>query len=373
MNLEIDGVVYTNFTSATCDLRLDALSNSFSFEAVAPIGALPFKGGEACRVFIDDEPILTGFIEVISVSYAAEEHRISIRGRDKPADLLDSTINKIDDLSGEGLSLKSLIEKVIAELDIDLQVVDEVSPPLFNAAEDIVAPEPGENAFSFIEKYARKRQVLLTSNGNGNIVITSNSGIEAVGAVQHQFGATDNNIISSEFSFDTTGRYNAYQVASGLNPVALQSAGDTDLSSVVNQGNGVFDPEIRTGRALTLISEVPFSDAQCKTRAEWEANIRRARGLLYSAIVSGYRVGGSTSALWQLNRIYQIVDDFVGKVEPMLCNAIQFSLSADAGSQTSLGFVGQNAYTQFITPGPLVSEAANLSPETERLLVSLGL
>ncbi len=362
MMLEVNGVPYTNFTSASCEIRLDALSNSFSFQAVAPGGQpLPFKGGEACKVIVSGETVLTGSIEIVSVDYDGSDHIINVSGRDKTGDLLDSTIDTLDDIRGDELTLKILIEIIIAHLGLDIQVIDEVSPAAFNPAEDIAAPEPGDNAFQFIEKYARKRQVLLTSNGDGNIVITANLGQTAAGAVQHIIGASDNNVMSSSFSFDTTGRYNAYKMASGLNPIALNLAGETDLASVVSQSGGVFDDEIRAGRQLILISETPFSDSDCEKRARWEADIRRARGLLYSAVVPGFRVGVDSGDLWTINRLYQVVDDFVGKVEPMLCNAITFTFNVDNGRNTSLGFVGERAYTLFLEPDPLVEEAVDVA------------
>lgn len=362
MRLEVNGVQYTNFTAASCEIRLDALSNKFKFDAVAPNGLpLPFKGGEACKVIVDGEVVLTGFIEVVSVDYSGSDHIISVSGRDKTADLLDSTIDGIGDIRGDGLTLKSLIEKVVDHLGIDIQVIDEVNPAPYNAAEDIAAPEPGDNAFRFIEKYAKKRQVLLTSNGDGNIVIAANSGQSAEGAVQHIIGAEDNNVIASSFSYDTTGRYNAYKIASGQNPVALNLAGDTDLASLVNQGGGVIDSDIRAGRQLILISDSPFSDGSCGDRAKWEADIRRARGLVYSATVPLFRVGGDQGDIWKINRIYQIVDDFVGKVEPMLCNSVTFTFDVDSGRNTNLGFVGQKAYTLFIEPDPLAEVADNVA------------
>lgn len=362
MRLEINGIQYTNFTAASCEIRLDSLANSFSFQAVAPGGQkLPFKGGDPCKVIVDGETVLTGNIEIIGVDYNGTDHTISIQGRDKTADLLDSTIDEIDDIRGDDLTLKALIEAVIAHLKLNITVIDEVSPAVFSAAEDIAAPEPGENAFRFIEKYARKRQVLLTSNGEGNIVIASNSGQSAAGAVQHLIGADDNNVIASSFSFDTTGRYNSYRMASSLNPVALNQAGDSDLASLVNQSGGVFDSEIRAGRQLILISEAPFSDGDCEKRARWEADIRKARGLIYSATVPGFRVGGDTGDLWTTNKLYQITDAFIGKIEPMLCNSIVFSIDADNGKNTALGFVGEKAYTLLLEPDPLATVADNVA------------
>lgn len=345
MMLEVGGIRYDNFISAQCSLRLDSLADSFNFEAVNPDGAnLPFKGGELCRVYVDGELVLTGHIEIVAVVYDGDSHSITIQGRSKPADLLDSTLGIIDDVIGEGLTLKGLLEKIINHLSLDFSVIDEVNPAPFNAAEDIAAPEPGDSAFSFIEKYARKRQVLLTSSPDGNILITTNSGINAEGKLQHIIGATDNNILSSSFSYDTTGRYNAYRLASQLNPIPLNLTGDSDLAPLVNQGGGVFDTDIRKSRQLVIVSEAPFSDTECERRARWEADVRKARGLLYSATVPYFREGGLTGEIWRLNRIYQVVDDFIGKIEPMLCNSVTFSLDIDSGRNTQIGLIGRNAY-----------------------------
>lgn len=359
MMLEVNGVRYTNFVSANVEIRLDALSNTFSFEAVAPQGQpLPFKGGESCTIYVDDEKVLTGHIEVVAVSYDSGQHSINVSGRDRTGDLLDSTIGAISDIRGDNLTLKALIEQVIAHIGLDLKVIDEVNPPPFTGAEDIAAPEPGDNAFGFIESYARKRHVLLTSNGNGDVVISTNSGVRATGRVQHIIDAPDNNVIASNFSFDTTGRFNLYQLSSELNPTALNLSGDATVSEITNQSGRVFDNAVRKGRQLVLISEVPQSNTNCKDRAEWEASVRKARGLVYSATVEGYR---ADSELWQVNRVYQIVDDFIGKIEPMLCNSVTFSIDSGAGSITTLGFVGKNAYTEALKDDPLSEVAGNVA------------
>lgn len=362
MRLEVNGIEWANFVNATVELRLDSLSSRFAFEAVAPQGQpLPFKVGSSCRVIIGNDSVLTGFIEVVSVNYDGESHVINISGRDKTADLLDSSLDAIPDIRGDGLTLKGLIETVIDQLGLDIKVIDQVGLKPFSETEDIASPEAGDNAFSFLEKYARKQQVLLTSNGDGDIVIARNSGTNAVGAVQHIIGASDNNVLSSSFSYDTTGRYNVYRMASALNLIPLNLAGDSDLASVVNQRGEVSDSGIRRGRQLILVPETPYSDTSCKKRAEWEANVRKARGLVYSATVDGFRVDSTDpdSSLWSINRIYQIVDDFVGKIENMLCNSVVFSLDENSGSTTSLGFVGKNAYTQLIEDDPLAKIAEN--------------
>ena len=356
MILEVNGVQYDNFIAASCEIRLDSLCRQFSFSATADGDqSLPFKGGEKCKVRVDGELVITGTIEIVDVSYDSEAHNIQVSGRSLTGDLLDSTLDSIPSISGENLTLKKLMQIIIDHLGLSIKVIDNVSPAAFTAAEDLPNPEPGENAFQFVEKYARKRQVLLTDDKNGNIVIASNSAINGAGRIQHILNSVDNNVLSAAFTYDITGRYNRYKVVSGLNPSALNFAGDTDLDSIASQGGGATDSAIKAGRQLIIEAEAPFSDSQCVERAKWESNIRKSRGLVYSCVLGGFRVAGDSGELWQTNRLYQITDDFLGKVEPMLANSVRFNFDLDEGSTTEIGFVGPQAYTQFLTDSAQVA------------------
>jgi prophage tail gpP-like protein len=366
MKLMIDGVQYSNFTSSTVNLRLDSLSSSFNFNAVLPDGEdLPFTAGSDCSVYIDDDKILTGYIEVISVSYDGGSHDISISGRDKTADLLDSSIDALSDINGGELTLKSIIEKVIDNIGADISVTDETDIDTFDESEDIAAPEPGDNAFEVCQRYAKKRQVIITSDYDGNVVITTNSGKKGDGVVQHIIGADDNNVISSNFTYDSTGRYNLYKVRSSLNPTATNYAGSTSIATTVDQSGSKEDTGIRDGRQYVIIPDASASDTYCQERANWEADLRRARGLIYSAVVPGFRIDPTDddSDLWEVNKLYQIVDDFIGKVETMLCNSVTFNYSDEDGRTTTLGFVGKNAYTKLLTVDSDTSEATVVTGE----------
>lgn len=342
ITLEVNGQQYTQFKSASVQLRLDALTNTFGFEATSEDGnPLPFRGGEACKINVDGELILTGVIEIVSVSYSSTSHNISISGRDKTGDLLDSTLDAISDLIAP-ITLKQIIERVISQLGLDIEVLDNVNPEPFNAAEDIISPEPGENAFEFIEKYSRKRQVLLTSNGDGNIVITQSSSDFIESRIRMQIDSNANNVLSASVSYDQTGRYNVYKFASSLNPIAINAAGVVDNESIVDQQGQEIDSEIRKGRQLILISENPYSNDQNNDRAIWEANIRKSRGRVYSAAVDGFR--NEEADLWQLNKLVSVIDEFAGINARMLSNTIDFNFDLNSGSTTTIGFVEENAY-----------------------------
>lgn len=346
IELEVEGQPYTQFVSASTENRLDALSNVFSFEAVATKdNPLPFKGGESCRVLVDGTVVLTGSIEVVEVTYSGAEHRVTVQGRGKTADLLDSTLDSISDIRATGLNLKNIIERVISELGSDIGVVVNTPTDDFNEAEDLAGPEVGENAFSFIEKYARKRQVLLTENGEGDIVITQSNDNLINSPLQNILDSPTNNILGASVSYDYTGRYNRYKFASSQNPVPLVLAGETDLTSLVNQGGGVQDPDpaLRIGRQLILVAESPYSSSQCEERAKWEANIRKTRSRVYSVSLDGFQT--QQNELWEVNSLVSIVDEFCGINSQMLINSVVFTYDNHQGSLTALALVEKNSYT----------------------------
>lgn len=346
MKIRVAGVEYGGFLDASVTQSLDALSNTFSISATAKRGIpLPFRGGEACEITVDGEVALTGYIELVSVDGNPNDHTIRLEGRDKTGDLLDSTIGSMSPLQGSSVSLRRLCEKVIKHIGSDIVVVDDAHPVPFNPAEDKMDPEPGTPAFEFLEPYARKRQVLLTSNGSGNLVIAGNSGVEVDAFVQHQVGDPNfaNNVLNYSASYDTTGRFHAYTHISQLNLGALADIGEPTPSTIADQGSAqkILDNRIRAGRQLVLVSEAMSSSKSTLSRAEWEKLIRRARGSVYSATVHGFR--NQAGLLWAINTIPSVRSDFAGIDCKMLINTVTFTLDGQ-GRNTTLGFVERDAY-----------------------------
>lgn len=345
IKLEVNGRQYSQFNNASINSRLDALSSAFGIEVTSNSEmSLPFTGGEPCRIFVDGELVLTGSIEVVSIDFSARRHTIKIEGRDKTGDLLDSTLGPISSLSGNGLTLKKLIETIVSELGVDVEVIDNVNPEPFNAAEDIGSPQPGDNAFEFIEKFTRKRQVLISNNSEGNIVISKSEGTNTNSVLRNVRGSNENNIMSASVSYDTTGRFNVYKFTSSLNLISLNFAGLVSAKDTVDQtSEPVTDRAVRKGRQMVLISELSASKEQNNDRAEWEKKIRQARGRVYSVVVDGFR--NQDGNLWANNTLVTVNDDFADINSQMLINSVGFSFDLAGGSQTTLTLVEPDAYT----------------------------
>ncbi len=342
IKLQVRGVQYTDFIDASVQIRLDALCRTYTFRAAG--APLPFRGGESCRVIVDDEPVLTGSIEVVQGEYDTQGHMVTVRGRDLTGDLLDSSIADMSDVVAP-TSLASAVAQVISHLGLALPLTDLAGPGNYNPAEDTLAPEPGVNAWQYIEQLARKRQVLITADRDGGLVIADTPGPKLANAgIRNVVGRSDNNVLSASFSYDTTGRFNSYVFDSQLSPLAVNRAGATGNAGIVAQSTLISDGDIRRGRQLALISEFPSSSEELERRALWEANVRRARGVTYKVVVRGFRAydGGP---LWPANARVDVQDDFAGIRAEMLINAVDYSYSPDSGSTTTLSMVLPNSYS----------------------------
>ena len=66
ISLSVNGTPYTRLNEISVRKSLDTFSGVFAFKAVSSINfAFPFKVGDLCTVQVQDETIITGYIERI--------------------------------------------------------------------------------------------------------------------------------------------------------------------------------------------------------------------------------------------------------------------------------------------------------------------
>lgn len=375
ITIEVDGDVYTGFVQASVTQSLSDVSNSFSFSASAANGQpLPFKGQEACRIYVDGQLKLTGSIELINIDGGGDGHNITLSGRGKCGDLLDSMLGPMEDLKGV-LSLRTICEKVISQLGLDIEVIDLAKPKLFEATVDMGSPDPGEYAIDFLEPLARKRQVLLSENENGDLVITrarsvltqSEDELDSIGLLEptglspgsgapgayihHRVGDPEqrNNVLDYSFSRDFTGRYNIYRTVGSMSVVAA-GAEEEQLTALglsarymASQLSSTRDTAIRKGRQFVLVDESAIPKGDTAERARWERDIRKAKGDVYGVTVHGFETPGEGDKQWEVNTFVTVLSEYVGVNDKMMVDSVTFDQSPD--SRTTLALINKDAYT----------------------------
>lgn len=377
MKLKVNDVVYGGFTSGRVDLSLDSPASFFSLTTTSEDAVpLPFQIGSSCEVTVDDELVLTGNIEVISVDGDSRSHTITIEGRSKTADVLDSTLTPVSDFKTP-IGLKFLIEQIVINIqtsfalsvqpdasriadlrnlaasDPFITVIEETKTTPFsfdNSNVEVISIEAGDNAFQLMDKYARFKQVLISCNAEGNIVIIRPSGINIDAFLTHRVADRDsNNVLNYSTNENFSDRFIHY-VAFGQGSPIIGSEEQQLYSGFQGTATGDFSflpfevARVRKRLFVLNIETESTSQTFAQARLDWEKNIRIARSKVYGATVHGFR--NQTGDIWRLNTLPSVDDEFAGISPPekMLVNNITFSIGPGTGKQTTLALLDKNAY-----------------------------
>lgn len=341
--LEVNGVPWKGFTSVNVSNDIEQVSGEFNFQATSEKKLyLPFKGQEKCRVLVDGVPLITGFIEEVNYSYDNDSHSISVSGRDKTSDLIDSSIAGNIEFRG-GILLEGIVGAVLSFLGIDSKVINNVGEGQINqfTKEEIETADVGENAFKFIEKYARKRGVLLSTDGDANIVLSRSSGEEINGTIVNKINNNANNVKSASVVYRFAERFNKYIVRGQGNPVALSQNNLTTEKVEGNEGTAI-DEDIRETRILEFQPETSSSAPSSQIRADWESNIRRSRSFVYKCVLTDIFIGNNE--LLVPNKLIRVIDDMCDIDAIMLIKSVNFTFS-NSGTNVILELVQKDSYT----------------------------
>lgn len=346
ITLEVNGNRFDGFTDISVFRSVETISGSFSFSATNDdVISFPIKAGDACRVLIKNESVINGFVESLQVSYDAGTHSIAVSGRDKTADVIDSSVIGKKEFVGP-ISLKNIIEATLSDNGITgIDVINKAGSIESFKEGEFFSAEIGASAFEFMEKYARKRQVLLTTDGEGNIILARAGTDIAIITLQNIKGGTENNILSANVNYDFTQRFNKYTMESQLNPSAFSFGADVDNANVVNQSGTDTDNKIRKSRQLRIMSGSSDSSGDLGNLATWHANLRRARSTDYSVVVQGFHQDEAQTRIWIPNQLVQIVDEFADVSATLLISSVEYNFNLTTGSITTISLVDKDAYT----------------------------
>lgn len=347
LEIRHNGIAYTMWESAAFNRSLDNNCGQFSITSSNPFNqSYPLRIGDRVQIIVNGISVINGFIDKITASGDMEGHRLNIAGRDKVSDLIDSSVpDSVKSIKGP-VSLKAMAERIIAALGAGIKVLDETGGIESFGADDLQAAESGQRCMDFLVSFARKRQAYLITNGNGDLVIFKPQGQKITTQLLHLHGGANNNVKTAELDLDISARFNKYAVRTQSNTAADPLAG-YDAQSVSVTGTAI-DPEIRTSRYLEIQGEQSMNAADGTERANEEANLRRAKGLQYTATVYGdSQVDGSP---WDIGFLVDAFDDYNGVRGELLMFAISTSVDLSSGSVTTIGCSPADAYRAIAKP-----------------------
>ncbi|MDA0148860.1 phage baseplate assembly protein [Vibrio sp. LaRot3] len=248
--------------------------------------------GEPIVIEIGNECVATGYISEFIPSYDAKEVRYELICHDKTIDLVEcSLIHSTGQWNNA--TLTQLANDVCKPFGIDVVVEANVG-----AAFDVVRIEHGETVFAFLDRLARQRGVLLTSNAYGNLVITTAS-TKKLGITLE----TGKNIRAARGRFSMRERYSDVTVKGD------SDTGEFTLAKTGYQAVTEKDVTVPRYRPLIVMLEEPFTAAGASRRGQWHIKHAEAKSNSSEITVTGWRMGEAFNGrLWPMNELVKVID-----------------------------------------------------------------
>lgn len=339
LELLVGGTRFTGWESVQVVRQMEAASGSFTV-TVSDRDPLPIKAGQEVTVRVAGEVVIRGHVDQVDAKGSATERSVSIAGRDLTADLVDCS-----ELSEPGewfdIELVALVSLIAQPFRVEVRSLLEDFPDPF----DRFARQPGETAFSAIERACRLRGVLAFSSGDGALLLARPGKTLADAAL-----VEGENVLSWAVSTNLRQRFQHYVVRA-------QMRGQDDYfgdQSALVEGTA-DDAGVPRFRPLLVLAEGALAFENARDRAQWEATVRAARSSTVSVIVQGWRQlpGGR---VWQLNERATVRLPGAGLDQVLLVNELRFSRDLEEGTITEIGLTRSDAYD----PQPEVDETLDV-------------
>lgn len=317
-----DGMVYSGWERVQVSAGIDQAARTFQLETTERIGEWKFPPGTAIKILSNGDLLCDGYVNAYEASADATSHRISIKGRSRSQDLVDSSAEH-----DTGFFENETPAGALALLD-KYGVGVKAKIPLLK--EGYMQLAQGETPFQFADRYLRTQGATMMGLADGSIEVTNASVAEA------HFGILweGRNIKSCQVSLTDGSRHSKYivkgQRRTGTGAAALrvkQSASD----------KGVKRP-----RTKIMVQETDTDPERARSRAQNEKERQAGRSIAAAIQTQGFR--DMKGKLFEPNRlIYVHAPILMHLTKTMLIERVTYTQDR-SGSLSELTLVDPRAH-----------------------------
>ncbi|WP_043112818.1 phage baseplate assembly protein [Solimonas flava] len=335
LTLLVDGTRYEGWKAVTVTRGIEQLAGAFEVTcadrwAIAkPAQPLPVLRGKTCTVLIDDQVVITGFIDAAPPRYSARGHELIVRGRDATGDLVDSSATT-DGGGWQNRSLKAIATDLCKpfgiRVSVDAAVARDAAQPFLYQHLQL-----GETCQAALTRLARIRGCLLVSDSAGGLLITRAGSARAATAL-----VLGENILSADAEDSCAERFHSYRV------IAQDRQSDYNDGETAQQVLGTaIDRDVRAGRLLIIDAQDATDAGGAAQLAAWTSATRAAAGQRVRYTVRGWLDGARP---WQPNTLVSVRDPWARFDGDYLIATVTYTLDTQGGEITQLDVVPRDAY-----------------------------
>lgn len=357
VNVILNGIPFAGWKKVKISQSFDKATGECSLTvSPQPGNPLPADVGSPASVILAGQPVITGYVNSTNASHDWGSHDIEFEIRDKTNDLIASTV-------GPGLEFKPPVKlKQVAEGTLkhmglsDIKVIDKANPRQFEQGGELPIATLDQFGHDWLDGWARKRQVVLNTDGKGNLVIDRNQKRRGPGALIKMFEDSPlNNVEKAQYQNTDHGRHNEVNCAGQKStndpywesrPKGDEPAQSNPLSENVGKG---MDDSVRPQRKLHYRARHGMQGESPKDAAKWRANLARARNYTYTAVVSGFEM--APGQLWWPGFVIPVRDDHFLLADELFIKSVDFEKDWSGGAKTTVHCTAGDAYSQSDSQG----------------------
>lgn len=250
---ENGGNQITGWESVSITRTLDAAAGTFTLDVYDNAPEYLVDVNLPIEIFIDDNKIITGWVDNEDISISSNSYSYSVSGRDKTADIIDcSQIDKPFVFSNQ--TLGQVAEKLCSPFGI--KVIKKTDTDIYKS----LTIEQGQAIYTFLDEYAQKQGYIINSNVDGDLVIYNPTNFKTLGNIVEGY-----NVLSLSKKTKLDGLYSDYMVKG--------------KSQYTNAISTIKDMSIKRYRPILITPEKPVTNKTAKERAVWEKLIRISRSI----------------------------------------------------------------------------------------------
>lgn len=336
--LRVNASEYAGWQQMSVRRSMQDLAGTFDLQVTERWADNPkprrIQSGAVCQVLIDGVPVITGSVDATPVDYDRSSMRLAVQGRDRTGDLVDSSAIALQWI---GRSLAQVASQLCKPFGIEVIDLAKADRPF-----KTYKPGDGESVFEMLDKAARMRGVLLTTDGLGRLVITRVGADKAGDSIE-----LGRNVISASGSFDLRDCFSVYTVK------GQQQSGGLDQEQACHVVARAKDSRITRHRPLTLLCDGPADNRTAREKAIWERNVRRGRSESVAYTVYGWRQ--ADGELWRPNLLVPIRDEFQHINDERLITDVTYTID-DRGEICELTVMPVSAFALALEKEPEVND-----------------
>lgn len=325
VSVAVNGQRYTAFMRAQVRASYKEAARAFELTIAAEPGgaatAAIFHAGAEVSVFATKDLLMTGFVDQYRPHMGARDASITVIGRSKSADLIDSDVDH-----ETGFFENKDPQQIGAELAKQYGATFKTNQQLTKLVSHLLTP--GESIFRAIEKMVRRQGMTLAGTADGNINITKPDGERhAGGLIEGQ------NILVGNADHNWSNRHSKVSVK-GQRAVG---SGSRRLHLVA----GAKDSKVTRHRHKSIIHDDDGTIGDLKKRATNHRN--RAAGNALKAAISTQGFRDEAGVIWEPGFLIWVESPFLNIAQDMLIEAVDWSQS-EQGSISLLSLVDPQAF-----------------------------